>query len=932
MMKHKIKFVENFSQKIFKYFHEKIVELPLEPILHPSSKRIFWLGLFTLIGHPIFFWLWGYVLPQPYENMGLRITSGLLGIILMLPYINRDPFSRLANISFFWVSFIQIPLFTTWMYLCNGGNTVWLASLSIMILIWYHITDWRLATLGLVLGSAMAWLLFRTVGPETVPLGVNALLTNAIVILFSFCMALLLGALSANTLQLIKTLNKEREQAVVALAGSIAHEMRNPLGQMKYALDGISHLLPTPNTSNTDHVISAKTVNDIYTNIAQGLTSCDRGLEVIDITLHEVSNKELDATTFDYLSAATVTEKAIEEYSFESPDERNRVLLHSLNDFTFKIDETTYIYVIFNLIKNALYYFQDHPNANITIAIDRQKITLTDTGPGIPKQLLSKLFNNFTTANKASGTGLGLAYCHRVMEAFHGEISCESVVGQYTTFTLTFPAIMQEEIDAHTKAVFQRTIPLFQHKRILVVDDQIIYHTSVRLMLEDLGCQIDGAENGQVAITMLRENPYDLIVMDIIMPGKDGYVTTEEIRAGIVFQQKNIPILAHTSETPYMAKIKTQKVGMDGFVSKPCTQLELIKAVYQTMQRARKRNSFEKTGDYLKGKTILIVDDELFNRQYLEIYTKEWGMHTLHAENGQAALEIVEKEPHIDIIFMDMRMPLMSGVETTQRIRANPAYQGIIIVALTGNFSEQAVQEAKAAGMNDFVNKPFDQIVLQQKLTHLLTEKNQQAKKTVQPQIDPAAFSSTTAEYLSATHQLPYADEEVYACVTENPTPQHKEKPLKNTITSEIITGEDSPSNRYIPVHQSQEAFFKDMPLIDYARLKSSQLSFKEKFQEFMQRMIQNLINRDSELQIAVNNNDAEAILNALHSFLGIAGYVGAHALHQYIKLRLYPDASAGRLPNEEAWVETVHALVIISVDVLRRDRVKEINLPKRVM
>ena len=718
----------------------------------------------------------------------------------------------------------------------------------------------------------------------------------------------------------------EKTKAIAALAGTIAHEMRNPLGQMRYALDGISHLLPTPNTSNTDHVISAKTVNDIYTNIAQGLISCDRGLEVIDITLHEVSSQEIDPATFEYLSAATITEKAIEEYSFDSPDERNRVSLHNLNDFTFKVDETIYIYVVFNLLKNALYYFQDYPSARITIAIDHQKITITDTGPGIEKHLINKLFNNFTTADKASGTGLGLAYCYRVMQAFHGKIICESVVGQYTTFTLTFPAISQEEIDAHTKAVFQKAKPLFKYTRILVVDDQIVYHSAVRLMLEDLGCQIDGAENGQAAVSMLRENQYDLIVMDIIMPGKDGYMTTEEIRSGAVFQQKNIPILAHTSETPYMAKIKTQKVGMDGFVSKPCTQLELIKAVYQTMARARQKKSFEKTGDYLKNKTILIVDDESFNRQYLEIYTNEWGMHTLHAESGLAALEILEKEPHPDIIFMDMHMPLMSGVEATRRIRSNPAYQDIIIVALTGNFSEQAIQEAKAAGMNDFVNKPFDQIVLQQKLTYLLAEKKQQEKKLLQPKIDPAAFSSTTAEYLSATHQPNYA-EEVYAYVTDTLTPSHQDKPLKNT-TTEIIVKEDSPSNRYIPACESQEIFFKDMPLIDYARLKNSQSSFKEKFQEFMQRMIQNLMNRDNELQIAFNNKDAEAVLNALHSFLGIAGYAGAHALHQYIKLRLYPEASAGRLPSEEAWVETVHALVKLSVHALHRDCVKEQREP----
>jgi CheY-like chemotaxis protein/HPt (histidine-containing phosphotransfer) domain-containing protein len=887
--------------------------------LERSRNTMLWGGLIVFFAHPIYFFVWTYLLPQPYDNFYLRLSAAIFAVPVILQKYWSKRFENYLVICWHFCLIYALPFVCTFLTIKNSFSTMWMMTEVMIIFIMALCISAPLLLMTYVTTGIFAAFLACILTSET-PLIITATDEANLALL---PIVLLCSMVFSNTMKKGSAL-VEKTKAITALAGSIAHEMRNPLGQMKYALDGISHLLPTPNTSNTNHVVSAKTVNDIYTNIAQGLISCDRGLEVIDITLHEVSNQEIDPANFEYLSAATITEKAIEEYSFDSKDERNRVTLHNLNDFTFKVDETTYIYVIFNLIKNALYYFQDYPNAKITIAIDHQKITITDTGPGIHKQLLGKLFNNFITADKTRGTGLGLAYCHRVMQAFQGKITCESVVGQYTTFTLTFPAIMQEEIDAYTKAVFQEAIPLFQHKRILVVDDQIVYHSSVHHMLKDLGCQIDGAENGQAAINMLMDNQYDLIVMDIIMPGKDGYMTTEEIRSGIVFQQKNIPILAHTSETPYMAKIKTQKVGMDGFVSKPCTQLELIKAIYQTMERAKHRNSFEKTGDYLKGKTILIVDDESFNRQYLEIYTNEWGMHTLHAESGQAALDILKKEPHLDIIFMDMHMPLMSGVETTKRIRSNPAYQHIIIVALTGNFSEQAIQEAKAAGMNDFVNKPFDQIVLQQKLTHLLTEKNLQEKKSVQPKIDPAVFNATTAEFLSAAHQHAYA-KEVYTYVNEKLTPLRQDRPLINTTATEIITAEDSSSNRYIPAYQSQVAFFKDMPLIDYARLKSSQTSFKDKFQEFLHRMIQNLIRRDNELQIGYNNNDREAILNALHSFLGVAGYVGAHALHQYIKLRLYPEVYAGRLPDEEAWVETVQALVQISVDALRRDCVIEI-------
>jgi CheY-like chemotaxis protein len=874
---YRAKFIEVFYSNMVEFFREKIVEPPLEPILHPSSKRIFWFGLLTFIGHPLFLWLWGDFLPQPYENTELRVVISLLGIILMLPYINRDPHSLKASISFVAVFFIQMPLFFTWMYLCNSGNAVWLATISMMILIWYHLTDWRLATVGLGLGSGIAWLLFKIIAPQTVALDRETLLTNTIVIAFSFCMAVSMGALSANTRQLIKRLsNREREQALIALAGSIAHEMRNPLGHIRYAADGIISSFAPPPTAESEQVISAKAVNKIYHHLAQIFTAITRGLQVIDITLQEVANKPIDPANFEYLSAANATEKALEEYNFDTVGDSNKVALHILNDFTFRGEETTYIYVIFNLIKNALYYFPSHPNATITITVDRQTITVTDTGPGIPLHILNSLFKNFATSDKKSGTGLGLAYCYRAMQAFGGEISCTSIVGQFTTFTLKFPAIAQEEISKHAKHVFQQALPLLSNKRLLIVDDQAIYHALICQMLEGLNCNVDTAPNGQRAIDMLKTKHYDLIIMDLCMAGKDGYATTNEIRAGGVPHQKNITIVAHTAESPYMAKIKARKVGMDGFIRKPCTQLELI----QALCRGLDQRTPEQDDDSLAGKTVLIVDDELINRQYLEVYAQEWGMHALHAENGQTALEVLKKTSCVDVVLMDMEMPLMNGVEATQRIRATPTHKHLIIVALTGNSGEQFVEETRMSGMNDFVTKPFNRKVLRQKLVRLITARDQQYDAPFHTKLDS--------------------------------------RTIESVIDPEIDALTDSLANRYNPEYQSQKPFFKDMPLIDYAQLASFQSNFNNKFQEFLQRFLNNLVVRNEDLKTGIKNNDMGAILKALHSLVGAAGYVGAHALRQYIKLRLYSAVGAGHMPEEEAWAETVHVLVKETVNTLQ--------------
>ena len=89
---------------------------------------------------------------------------GTLGLLLISESITNDPSSKLSARIFSVVFWIQLPVFFSWMYLCNNGNTVWLASFCAMVLIYYHVTDWRAATLGTVSGALLAWTLFALWG------------------------------------------------------------------------------------------------------------------------------------------------------------------------------------------------------------------------------------------------------------------------------------------------------------------------------------------------------------------------------------------------------------------------------------------------------------------------------------------------------------------------------------------------------------------------------------------------------------------------------------------------------------------------------------------------------------------------------------------------------------------------------------------------
>jgi signal transduction histidine kinase len=143
-----------------------------------------------------------------------------------------------------------------------------------------------------------------------------------------------------------------------------------------------------------------------------------RGLQAVTLTLRQVNGNSLDASHFAPLSAALCVRKAVEEYAYENAEQRARVSVRIDGDFMFQGEETACVLILFNPLKNALYYLPLHPQATITIAVENtpaHRILVRDTGPGIPPARLADLFEEFHSFGKAEGTGLGLAFCRRAM-------------------------------------------------------------------------------------------------------------------------------------------------------------------------------------------------------------------------------------------------------------------------------------------------------------------------------------------------------------------------------------------------------------------------------------------------------------------------------------------------------------------------------------
>jgi two-component system, CAI-1 autoinducer sensor kinase/phosphatase CqsS len=663
-------------------------------------------GLVGAVGFPVFYLLRFTRSSQPYDDSWIRLAATLVCVLLVL----KDQWPQKLKpyyIAFSYPALIfSLPVFLVFTSLKNGGGAAAVGNTFMVAFFIILMTDWRNTIVMLVIGIGTGALLYVALDPDPrIPADYLGRLPLLILVVVGGSFFKLAGNRAAA---------EAMRQGYASLAGSIAHEMRNPLSQIKHNLERMQQALPAPTTSGQRSLPIAQ-VDALYRHLAESELAVKRGLQVIAMTLDEVGRKPMDTGSFSYVSAAEATYKAVQEYGYESEAQRARVNVRVAEDFSFRGDETAYLFVLFNLIKNALYYMALCPQAHVTITIEPGQVKVRDTGPGVPADQLPRLFEPFGSAGKSGGTGLGLAYCKRVMRSFGGQISCESVEGEYTEFTLEFPAVTEQERASHRSAVIERARARFEGKRLLIVDDDAAQRMTTRHKLQVLGAVTHEAANGQRALEMLARQHYDLVLLDLNMPLIDGYALAGMIRQGAAPENRDVTIVAHTSEPAHLATVKTQKAGMDGFVSKPCAQLPLLQALQQALAHPAART--QPASPSLAGRRILLADDSSHNRRAVAAYLQEAGATVVEAPHGAAVLAQLPTCGECDAILMDINMPGMSGLETTRAIRkSGMAWRDIPVIALTAHADAATVRAGMAAGMSAFITKPVDAATLYAKL------------------------------------------------------------------------------------------------------------------------------------------------------------------------------------------------------------------------
>jgi two-component system, CAI-1 autoinducer sensor kinase/phosphatase CqsS len=395
-----------------------------------AQQKIRAAAVIGVLGFPIFYLVWTYVLPQPYDSLVLRGIG--TGLCLALALTQWWPVSwRRYTVPFSYFTFLYcLPFFFTLMLLLNNSNATWemstLAALIYVVLL-YDLVN---AIVVLVVGSIaaiLAYLLFT--GGAPIPPGYWTTLPILIFALTGF-----LGLAYGDNV-----IAREKLKAAASLASQVAHECRTPLTGIRFEADGCERLLARlPDSPIRDKLAAS------HRRVRQHITSAN---SVIDLLLTNVAQHHRSAPTAELHNMSKIVSLALERYSFK-PNQRDIVRTELEEDFQFRGSDLLMTHVLFNLLKNGLRAIEARDGADNYLSIELRRgtgsnsIVITDTGEGIPPDILNYVFIPFVSAQRPGvGTGLGLSFCRMIIEGAGGTISCRSKVGVGTSFTIELPVV-----------------------------------------------------------------------------------------------------------------------------------------------------------------------------------------------------------------------------------------------------------------------------------------------------------------------------------------------------------------------------------------------------------------------------------------------------------------------------------------------------------
>lgn len=373
--------------------------------------------------------------------------------------------------------------------------------------------------------------------------------------------------------------------------------------------------------------------------------------------------------------------------------------------------------VVINLVGNAV-KFTEEGEVEVGMAVEEAwpdavclRLWVRDTGIGIAPEKQARIFDSFSqvdssTSRRFGGSGLGLAISQQLIELMGGRIWVESEEGQGSTFYCTV------RLGLGTPETERADQVALEGLRVLVADDHATNRRILEEILKSWAMEVELVESGPVAISALEsaEWPFDLVLMDLMMPGMDGLETVARMRENPAFAQVPVLLLSSADRAEYSARASS--LGIARSLIKPVKQSDLLEAIGAALEAAPPRTPRrdavpEDEPVAVASLRILLAEDGVINQQVAVRLLEERGHSVEVVNNGRAALEQVAAKP-FDVVLMDVQMPDMDGLEATAAIRRAETLTGehIPIVAMTAHAMQGDRDRFLAAGMDGYVAKP----------------------------------------------------------------------------------------------------------------------------------------------------------------------------------------------------------------------------------
>ena len=383
--------------------------------------------------------------------------------------------------------------------------------------------------------------------------------------------------------------------------------------------------------------------------------------------------------------------------------------------------------ILFNLIGNAIKFTE---KGDILVKVDRVKETessvtlkfeVSDSGIGIPAERQKAIFDKFTqvdssTTRKYGGTGLGLAITKQLVEMMGGELGVESDLGKGSVFW--FSLMLEKQENPSEETPFQDIY--FSEYRILVVDDNNTNRIIMTKSVENFGCNVVEVVGGREALEVLRaekakSNPFDLVLLDMQMPELDGEDTLRLIKEDPEIQDTVVVILTSMGYRGDAARL--QELGCAGYLVKPVKMKQLYEALQTLFVEKSTGNLTDKKSiltqhsltEQLRQKVrILLVEDNPVNQKLGLAILQKAGYPVDLARNGAEAVRAVKFKKY-NLIFMDVQMPELDGLEATRQIRKYETEAvHTPIIAMTAHAMKGDKERCLEAGMDDYLSKPLE--------------------------------------------------------------------------------------------------------------------------------------------------------------------------------------------------------------------------------